>query len=156
MKHFILPFITLFFLASCITQKKATTASAGNPLIQHVWDMSLYGKDSISGTGVFLIFKDSNNVTGFDGCRIFSAKTKWANKQLRFSDFNYQGNRKCDSTNVSGKIQYAFNQPYNTCFKGKNLCLCKKGKTVMLFQERVIEVDTETPTDSTATDAPSE
>ena len=156
MKPILLSLLAIVLVTSCITQKKATTVSAGNPLLQHVWDMSLYGKDSMRGTGVFLIFKDSNNVTGFDGCKIFTAKTNWANKQLHFTDFIYQGNRNCDTTNVSGKIHNAFQQPFNTCYKGKNLCLCKKGKTIMLFQERVVEEDTETPADSTATETPSE
>jgi heat shock protein HslJ len=141
----------LLLIYSCHTPKKATVSAT--PFFGKVWDMTLYGKDTIFGTGVFLIFTDSANATGYDGCRIFGAKSKWSNKEVTLKDFRFQGDRKCDSTNVSKRILEAFQQQNSICFKNGNLCLCKKGRANLIFKERAIVEEPEDatePTDSTS------
>jgi len=121
---------------SCAIFKKSNVVRT-NGLISKVWDLTTFNSQQTMGTGIFIIFTDSTNITGFDGCRIFNAKIKMKNS-FNVLEFTPSGNRACDTANIESRFLSAFKKVDQMKFYGKKLVLNVGGKSVFQFKERII------------------
>lgn len=131
-------FILLLFLVfgSCAIFKKSNIVKT-NGLISKVWDLTSFNSQQTIGTGIFIIFTDSSNLTGFDGCRIFNAKVKMKNS-FTIQEATPSGSRACDTANIESRFLLALKQVDQMKFSGKKLILNMGGKSIFQFNERII------------------